>query len=204
MGKQKVQVSVIGFEKRFTSMTEAREELAVVWPATAKILGTELGKSVLRYSVLKQDDETFEADLALLRASGNLAIMDGKTEAPIARLVADHGKVCFITWFGAGFGWEPTKTGGFLAFMETWPTRYFKKGKTVEPMCDKMGWRRVLETPMTVGLRRMGDVSDLERILNEDAKRMAAINGPERLVDAASQGPSTPPRRTDLEISEKE
>lgn len=176
MGKLKVNVKVVGFEKPFKSVTEASEELATIWPATEKVFNTELGKSVLRYSVLKQSDDTLEADLKLLRASDKLAIMDGKDETSVARLVAVKGNVCFITWFGAGFGWEPAKTGGFLAFIETWPGRHFKRGLKVEPMCRQLGWKPVIETPVTLGQRRMGNVSDLERALNEDARKMARLN----------------------------
>lgn len=187
MGKPKIKhLRVVGFEKKFGSLTEAHDELRSIWPEALDILSTEIGKSLVRYSILKQSDDTLEADLKLLNLNQLQAIKDERgRETPLARAFGIKGNVCFVVWHGAGFGWEPVKGGGFLMFVETWPKRYFKRGLKIEQKCRTLGWTPNLEVEATRGQRRMGPVHDLEALLAKDADKRAAMLRPERLLSEA-------------------
>jgi hypothetical protein len=184
VGKPKIKhLRVVGFEKPFGSLTEAHEELRSIWPEALDILSTEIGKSLVRYSILKQSDDTLEADLKLLNLDQLKAIRDEKgRETPLARAFGIKGSVCFVVWHGAGFGWELVKGGGFLMFVETWPKRHFRRGQKVEQKCRALGWSPNLEVENTRGQRRMGSVRDLEALLAKDAEKRAAMLRPERLL----------------------
>lgn len=180
-------VLTVGFEKKFDSLTEARTELALIWPETDQYLDTPAGATVMNYSLLGESDDQLAANMKLLHGTGRNSVMDSKgQETLLAKAFGVKGSVCLIGWGGAGFGWERPKGGGFLAFIETWPGRVFKGEEKVSLKAKSMGWRLNLETMATRGQRRMGNVDDLKAFLGQDAARQAAMMRPEGLQAAGA------------------
>lgn len=190
MGKTKVKhVAVIGFEKRFDSVTEARTELATIWPETDNLLDTEAGKVLVQYSLLRESDAVLDANMALLNAAGRKSTLNSKGEETLlAKAFGVRGAVCFVSWAHAAFGWEPVKPNGFMAFIEVWPRRVFKRGQSVEQKSASMGWRPCIEVEATRGQRRMGRSEDLEAFLAQGASETAKMLNPQRLLAEEAVG----------------
>ncbi len=186
MGKTKVKhVRVIGFEKRFDSLTEARTELEKIWPETENLLDTEAGRALLQYSLLGETDVQLDATMKILNASGRTSVLNSKGEETLlARAFGIKGSVCLVSWGGAGFGWELADPG-FTVFIEAWPGRFFKRGLHVEQECVARGWKQNIEVEATRGQRRMGPVDDLKRFLAKGASETAAMLAPQRLATEA-------------------
>lgn len=186
MGKTKIKhLRTIGFEKRFDSLTEARDEMAGIWPEVEKLLDTPAGKVLIQYSLLGQTDDELETTMKTLNEGGRGAVLDSKGEETLlARAFGVKGSVCLVSWGGAGFGWELAKPG-FTAFIEAWPGRFFKRGEKVDQKCRVLGWSQCLEVDATRGQRRMGPVDDLKRFLARGANETAAMLTPQRLAAEA-------------------
>lgn len=182
-------VLIVGFEKKFDSLTEARTELAMIWPETDQYLDTPAGGVVLNYSLLEKTDDELAANMKLLNGSGRASVLDSKgQETLLAKAFGVKGSVCLIGWGGAGFGWERPKSGGYMAFIETWPGRVFKGEEKVAAKAKSMGWRPNLETTFTRGQRRMGNVDDLKEFLAKGATEVAATLEPSRIRAEAADG----------------
>jgi len=191
MGKTKIKrVNLVGFEKHFDSVTEARSELASIWPEIENLLDTEAGKVLVQYSLLQESDDKLDADMALLNAAGRKSTLNSKGEETLlAKAFGVKGAVCFVAWTHVAFGWEPMKKGGFTAFIEVWPKRVFKRGQYVEQKAVSMGWRQNIEVEATRGQRRMGRSEDLEAFLMQGANEAARMLMPSRLADAGADIP---------------
>ncbi len=157
-GLRAPRINVIGFERRFFSLTEGIDELGLVWPDSRRILDlSEVGVMAVRYSMLSQSDEELEANWRILKASGKpmSADLNGKA-TPFAQLFVDKGLVAVSTWDGGTFGWEPMKkTGGYLFFVEAWRNRRFTPESMIWRGAEENGWYRVLEVQATYGARRI-------------------------------------------------
>jgi hypothetical protein len=184
--KRDRRVETIGFEKVFGSLTEARNELAAIWPETDQYLDTPSGAAVLNYTLLGQSDAEFTTNMERIRGDGSLeakiaSVTDSKgQETLLAQTFVVKGAVCLTGWGKTSFGWEPVK-GGYLAFVETWQGFVFKGVERVAAKALAMGWNRTLETPATRGQRRAGDVSHLQEFLAQGAAKHAASLEPQRI-----------------------
>jgi hypothetical protein len=179
----------IGFEKVFTSITEARSELATIWPETDQYLDTPAGRLLVEYSLLGQTDAELEARMEVVRGDGSAAaktasITDSQgRETLLATAFGVKGAICLTGWGKTSFGWEPVK-GGYLAFIETWKGYVFKGEERVAAKALDMGWRRILETPATRGQRRAGNTDPLKEFLAEAAAKEAAKLEPLRVQES--------------------
>jgi hypothetical protein len=192
MGKLKISGEIIGFQKSFRTLKEGLAELEGLWPEAKRIMQSEAAQAVVRYSLEQQTDAELEVVFKNLKDAGRTSILDGSGgEVPIARLIADLGKVSFVTWFGAGFGWEPSlKNDDFTLFLETWPGRHFKAGSGTTDAAAKVGWGPYWDFKGVKTKHRIGSCRDLELALVQQQIKAAKLVA--QMRDARDQGKMGP------------
>ena len=184
MGKLKIShLKLVGFEHNLNSIAMLQAELTEMWPEAVRVLNTPLGQSVCRYAILDQSDDTLEADVALLtQTMGSLKMgQDDKGDTIYQKLRVDRGHVVFICLGYGSFGWQRVRSGGFKAFVESWPDRYLPADGVLALQAKIFGWDPVFETQATLGLRHASDVADIKRAMAEANKKLAAMQLPPRL-----------------------
>jgi hypothetical protein len=191
MGKPKVKTPIIGFEKRFTSLTEAIHELAEIWPETKRILDTNIGKITIAYTINRESDESLDANYKLLAAAGKDEIMRGlEGDLSLDKVEAEKGRVIFLTWLGGGFGWKPEAQGGFSIFFESYGDMKFLAIQPAREKAERLQWKR-LYAPIIQWKRRIGVTLHLTKALRararEDAEVMRRLNAAKRLKNGVPE-----------------
>ncbi len=133
MGGLKVVRTIIGFEKRFASLTEAMQEFPnILLPGAdfTGIMSTPGGRAAFDYCIGESQGEwnasTLQSTWNMIRKTGDLwGVAKGKAmeKYPPLLVRAVAGQVIFLSKQGYGFGfWRPNGSteGGFSAFIESW------------------------------------------------------------------------------------
>ncbi len=171
MGKQKIpKRRIIGFEKRFGSMTEAIGELpSVLGPGAdlIHIMSTPIARAAVDYSIGEWSDEAMTAQGKIIASRQDpWGLPDGKSSCPAGQIYFNKGFVSVASVQGYGFGWKPSPDGGWTAWVESWPAigslpgMEFPAGGDVAARAKEQQWNPIYQFNKS-GERRMGNVTEL-------------------------------------------
>jgi hypothetical protein len=134
-------VMIVGFELRPKDLQTGLDELMALHVYFKNVLDSPLGDIADVYG----EPDRFTNRLAIDLALANTVTDELKKEFRIHDISVIKKTLTFTTLDGFGFGWEQTKKGNWIFFVEAWQGIAFTPMNEIKLACEAKGWLPLVE-----------------------------------------------------------